>query len=548
VTSEPPSSPLAGEPDDAGDREFLLLDRYWDDLRRGDTPPPHDWLKSHAGDSAQLLGQLEVLELVHRSREHRNEQSDHPESPGRSAPAANGTEASPPSLPDATWLEEGKLCILGLLDRGGMGEVYLAWDRSMNCQVAVKLTRDPALKARFRREIEIQPRLGGHPHIALARYAGEYDGRDYLVMDYVPGVNLQQFVAVNGPLPWREACDAIRQAAEGLEHAHSKNIVHRDIKPANLIRSALDRSIEILDWGLARRTDADTPRGDAGLTHSGCLLGTPDYMSPEQTFNPSAAGPASDLYSLGCTFHYLLTGKPPFDDLLDRHQGSPPLPPELGVPRPVEQVHQTLLRYKPADRYRSAHELVKSLEADLAAAPTIMRVPRKDPGGRPRRHWHWRWVAALLFVAGAGGLAWPLLSQSFGPKGLAQGVKKAEVLAPGFSAPPLERLFFYFDRNGFKEERHLVTAGRGTHDVSAEPLGPKDSFVIDGRFRQPTYWYVVWIDTAGVVDVMEVSPDERSDLRFPIDPRGRAYPNPQDPPGTHLILVAGGSTPIFAVA
>src|SRR5205814_332128 len=121
-----------------------------------------------------------------------------------------------------TVLEGGEVAVTRLLKAGGMGEVYLAWHKTMHCPVAVKLALDPAGEGRFRREIAIQSRLGGHRHIVLARHASTHAGRYYLVLEYVPGTDLGRLVHRRGPLPVADACEAVRQAALGLHHAYEK--------------------------------------------------------------------------------------------------------------------------------------------------------------------------------------------------------------------------------------------------------------------------------------------------------------------------------------
>jgi hypothetical protein len=148
-----------------------------------------------------------------------------------------------PALRRGTRLEEGQLCILEALDAGGMGEVYLAWHEILSDQVVIKVSQAPTMEARFRHEIEVQNKLGAHPQIVAAKTAGRFEGRYYLMMEYVPGVDLGRYVAAHGPLPWQEACAVIRQAALGLAHAHDRGVVHRDLKPRNLIRTEGDGSI-----------------------------------------------------------------------------------------------------------------------------------------------------------------------------------------------------------------------------------------------------------------------------------------------------------------
>ena len=213
------ASPLDDAGTGAADPESDLLDRYWNALRTGEAGEPRSWLDIHAVVDPQLLGALQVLTLSHRSNQKRIQTREQPES--LDGPTSDTHEhASPPqSIPDATRLDHGTLCILGLLARGGMGEVYLAWDDTMDCQVALKVTLDPALKERFRREIAIQPRLGGHQRIALARRAGQHEGATSSSWNTCPGWTSSSSSKPTALYPGRKLRRAIRQAAEGLEHA-----------------------------------------------------------------------------------------------------------------------------------------------------------------------------------------------------------------------------------------------------------------------------------------------------------------------------------------
>jgi hypothetical protein len=303
-------------------------------------------------------------------------------------------------LGPGTRLEGGLLCILEPIDAGGMGEVYLAWHEVLNAEVAVKVSQAPELEARFRHEIELQNDLGGHPHIVAVKTAGRFGDGSYLVMEYVPGVDLGRSVAGRGPLPWREACECIRQAALGLAHAHAMGVVHRDLKPSNLVRSEADGSVKILDWGLARRLDRASAGEDRRLTRPGVIPGTPDYIAPERIGDPEKVSPASDLYSLGCTLYELLTGHPPFhehpDKLMAHLQAPiPAVPVGRAVPPEIERVLRRLLAKRPRDRYGSAREFVEALDV---AAPG-------RPGARGRRPY--QALLAALFLLSFG-LAWGL--------------------------------------------------------------------------------------------------------------------------------------------
>jgi eukaryotic-like serine/threonine-protein kinase len=200
-----------------------------------------------------------------------------------------------------------------LLGRGGMGAVYRAEHRLMERTVALKvISRElmdrPAVVERFRREVKAASRLT-HPNIVQAYDAEQAGDTHFLVMECVEGTTLARLVAERGPLPAAEACDYVRQAGEGLQHAYEHGMVHRDIKPHNLMVTAAGR-VKILDFGLARLGSEIGP-ADA-VTASGMVLGTADYIAPEQADDPHAADTRADVYSLGCTLYFLLTGHPPF--------------------------------------------------------------------------------------------------------------------------------------------------------------------------------------------------------------------------------------------
>jgi serine/threonine protein kinase len=309
-------------------------------------------------------------------------------------------------LDDRTALRAHGLEPLGPLDAvGGMGAVALAWHSGIKREVVLKSAQVPYLVERFRREIELHARLGGHEHIVVARHAFEYDHSPVLMIDYVPGPSLKRYVGVTGPLPWREATECVRQAALGLRHAHAEGIIHRDIKPSNLVRNRRDGVVSVIDWGLALDLTA-SDHGDQRLSVAGLGLGTPEYCAPEQTRDASAATPASDLYGLGCTWYELLTGELPFPvpraDQAAAHASSPVprLPDDLRVPPAIDQIVRRLLEKSPEARYQSADDLLADLEWALTDTKAPRPSTRTDGITVPRR--------ALLATAGlaAVGVAW----------------------------------------------------------------------------------------------------------------------------------------------
>jgi hypothetical protein len=298
---------------------------------------------------------------------------------------------------------------------------------------------------RFHREIRLASQLR-HPNIVRSFDADQVGGTNLMVMEYVEGTDLSRLVKQSGPLPIRQACDYIRQAALGLQHAHEQGLVHRDIKPSNLVVSVAPATgnpaahtpipahqVRILDFGVARLEDSTA--GDAtNMTVMGCIVGTPDFMAPEQARDSHSADIRSDLYSLGCTLYFLLTGQVPFpggtgtEKLLQHHmeEARPveQLRPE--VPLGLATVVRKLMAKRPDDRYQTPAELVAALSAALAdsrlpsAITTKIAVPpslhgavtRKIPVLRPPRgRRRWAGVAALGLVMLLGGLAaaWALL-------------------------------------------------------------------------------------------------------------------------------------------
>jgi len=204
--------------------------------------------------------------------------------------------------------------ILGRLGEGGMGTVYRARHHDLDRVVALKVLPadrvDEAAVARFRQEMKAAGRLD-HPNIVAARDAGRDGKTYYLAMDFIDGADLSTLVGRVGPLPVADACELVRQAAVGLQHACECGLAHRDVKPPNLML-ARGGVVKVLDLGLARSM-ADLPAGDR-LTTSGVLLGTADYIAPEQIDQAHGADARADVYGLGGTLYFLLTGTAPYGD------------------------------------------------------------------------------------------------------------------------------------------------------------------------------------------------------------------------------------------
>lgn len=305
----------------------------------------------------------------------------------------------------------GSYAVLEPLGAGGMGEVFRARHRKLGQIVALKVVRKerlshPDAARRFRREIQALSQLS-HPNIVRAFDADEADGVQFFAMEFVEGTDLARLIKEQGPLPISLACDCIRQAALALQHASERGLVHRDIKPSNLI---LTRKgiVKVLDLGLARlmATDIDM---SASLTETGTVLGTPDFISPEQARNSRLVDIRADLYSLGCTLYFLLAGRVPFPggnftEKLLKHQLDEPeaierLRPE--VPANLSQVVRRLMAKKPEERYQTPAEVIAALipfaKSQSATLPdsgqnsdpsgTVEYMTRSDLPVNRRRPW-----------------------------------------------------------------------------------------------------------------------------------------------------------------
>jgi serine/threonine protein kinase len=372
----------------------------------------------------------------------------------------------------------GPYLLLERLGEGGMAQVYKARHRSLGRIVALKIVRKEALTnrnaiPRFEREVQASAQLT-HPNVVRAFDAGQAGGRYYLAMEFIEGVDLSQLVKQDGPLPVVQACDYIRQAALGLQHAHELGFVHRDIKPANLFLTRKTEStragssallprphgsalltrpnleqylwgvVKILDFGLARLQVPDPRNQQIALTQQGTVMGTPDFLAPEQAWDSHDTDIRSDLYSLGCTFYYLLSGQVPFpggtvpeklirqrntepepigkvrqQQLLSGHDG----PPSAGlreaaqVPTKVAAVLKRLMAKEPADRFQTPAELAEALAElqprrpmpanGVVVPPAKTRQPGTGNTPCPRRPADGSGVEATILVQRQGSGASP---------------------------------------------------------------------------------------------------------------------------------------------
>ncbi len=270
-------------------------------------------------------------------------------------------------------LTVGKYVIQDRLGSGSMGRVYKAQHVLMGRLVALKviapeIVSNSRVVARFQREMKLVGRLD-HPNVVRAFDADHLGNILYIVMEYVPGQSLGQRFRAKGPLNPIDVAGYAAQAALGLAHAHAQGIVHRDVKPSNLFLSP-DGQVKVLDLGLGVLMESDSASSFA--TADGIAVGTIDYMSPEQACGKEVDG-RSDLYSLGCAMHHLISGRLPFPgdtpiERLGKRINGKPLPiRELveGVPAHVAEVMSRLLANRPNDRYQSAQDVADALHEYL---------------------------------------------------------------------------------------------------------------------------------------------------------------------------------------
>ncbi|MFO0880337.1 MAG: serine/threonine-protein kinase [Gemmataceae bacterium] len=357
---------------DAGALLEMILAEASAREQRGDTPLLREYQLRFPSQAEALARRWAFLELMSQ-----DDQLVGTTLPGSTAPP-EARRRLPMRLPGFILEEE--------IGRGGMGVVFRGRQEILGRPIAVKLIRSGPLAGseevtRFRTEAQALSRLN-HPRILTVHSLGEWQGCHYLVMDYIPGGSLADRLK-GGPLPIREAVELVRDLARAMQCVHDVKVVHRDLKPANILAGPL-----IADFGLARLLDED-----GSLTASGLVLGTPQYMAPEQASAQGDIGPAADVYSLGVILYECLTGRPPLNgsnrlatlDLVKRRHPTRPSRWRPEVSPDLDAVCLRCLSKQPRDRYPSASELADDLDRWLKGEPTR---------ARPANFWSWcpRWM------------------------------------------------------------------------------------------------------------------------------------------------------------
>jgi serine/threonine protein kinase len=305
---------------------------------------------------------------------------------------------------DGFFLNEYK--ILDRLGKGRMAGVYRA-QHQLGQIVAIKVlppskAKDPNLLGRFMREARLAAKLK-HPNVVRTFQMGQYGDLYYLVMEYLEGETLEEVIAKRQKFQPAEAVRLIYQALQGLQHIQSLKLVHRDLKPSNLMLVGLNgwdttrATLKILDIGLGRQLfdEGNASAIEDGLTGEGVLLGTPDYMSPEQARDPRSADVRADIYSIGCVLYHLLAGQPPFPDTniisqMIRHATESPKPLKQfnpAVPDGLQQILNWMMAKDPNGRYPTPDRAAQALQVFLASAQETLAAPEADPKMQPYLHW-----------------------------------------------------------------------------------------------------------------------------------------------------------------
>ncbi len=270
--------------------------------------------------------------------------------------------------------------VLAILGFGGMGRIYVAEDTNTGEEVALKVLTDrhevdPSMLERLKLEAKAGQKVH-HPQVVRTLDIGSTGAVTYVVMEYVQGLTLHEVIVTRGPMPWPQACDIIAQSASGLHHAHLAGLVHRDVKPANIIVTN-DGQAKVLDFGLALLEDDEEAEFALAMIFGHDCLGTADYIAPEQSLHSHDVDPRADIYSLGCTLYFILTGQVPFplntvaEKLMaQRMKVPPPISTYVSnVPQAVVDLVAKMMAKRPEHRFQTAGEVATALEPYAKRTP-----------------------------------------------------------------------------------------------------------------------------------------------------------------------------------
>lgn len=384
-------TPTTGHPDEATLVAFLA------GRLRGDSQQAVEAHIEHCDACCERLGQLDGNATDTLSGQLRS--VDTSPVAVRSEHNSDGTHSESSDLP-AELIDHPRYRILEPLGKGGMGVVYKAEHRMMGRTVALKVIDERFINnrqaiERFRNEVQAAGQLN-HPNIVRAYDAEQAGNLHFLAMEFVDGISLAELIDRKGPLSADQAGNVVRKVCHGLQHAAKHKMVHRDIKPQNIMVTQ-DGKVRILDFGLARLARSDQVDFEAqpeamqrtadALTHVGLVLGTPDYIAPEQARDAHQIDIRADIYSLGCTLYFLLTGRPPFPEgtvmqKMVAHMDQTPEPVQNlqpNVPRATVDVVNRAMQKEPVDRFQSPAEMAAAIESALQLFDDSMSSsPRTD--------------------------------------------------------------------------------------------------------------------------------------------------------------------------
>jgi serine/threonine protein kinase len=492
------------------------------------------------------------------------------------APAA--VHAADTRLAAADWLSNrrlGQYEFIRQLGKGGMGAVYLARHVELGKTVAVKVLPKEQLSelsiARFKREIRAIGQLD-HPNIVAAHDAGEHSGVHFLVMSLIDGVDVRRILEKSGALSVANACEIARQAALGLQHAVDRGLVHRDVKPSNLMLTR-DGVVKLVDMGLSR--SATDPASET-LTVAGTVLGTADYLAPEQWDNPQNADTRADIYGLGCTLFHFLTGKPPFSTenhssvlakMHAHHEAPPPSIAKLrpAVPAELASIVNRMLAKKPAARFASPAEVAAALRP-FSKESNLVQLFREtglsDDGAAIS--------ASGIATSGAG--LWetnpdsrPRVAQPVAPRRRSRWIAIAlgclflvggPLTIIAFRDPPKDRP----TPVAITDLRVTHYQGKGSRQIgdletSAVPIRELDDVRIAAELSVPGYAYLIAFNPRGAKDVEQLcypedelggagspttAPEARKKIQYP----RATYTFQVEPVGLQAFVLAASSKPL----